>query len=457
MLSALLLVLTPVQSQAETLALVHATVIPMSSDKVLHDYTIRIENGRILALGPSHVLRPESSDRRIDCNGKFVMPGLVDMHVHLHDLRHNLSYLQYGVTSVFHLDGRPLGLEIQRSILGGEVVGPRTFVASTAIGGTPLSFRGHVETKTAAEAEAAVRRLAKAGYQAIKVYNNVDAEMHAAICSAAGELGLPVIGHIPRTVGAAKAFENGQIMVAHAEEFFFTTFKAPRDLRRERIEDYTPDEGTIAEVVALAKRHGVLVTPNLSFIANTARLIEDPGAVFSHPDASFLGDDVLSMWRQSAPQNRPDYEPWVKRERIKYPLMQRLTLALSRGGVPLLAGTDASVPGCYPGLSMHQELQELVLAGLSNRRALEAATVVPGRFLAQYRMGVGKVGTIEEGSVADLIILPENPLVRISALQGLEHVIVFGRHYLVSDIQRLQRGGMGVPTNGNLTGGPDKP
>jgi hypothetical protein len=263
------------------------------------------------------------------------------------------------------------------------------------------------------------------------VYNNLDPELLAIIVREAHAANLAVVGHLPRrpvrSEGLTRALHAGLDLIAHGEEVFFTHFGGAPDSLLRSGGYAVPGDSALADVAARIGSAGAAVTPNLSFVAMTARMLGDLEAVFADPEFARLDPGVQEMWREQNPTRRRDLEQFAARERVKYQVVRRLTHALAEAGVPLMLGTDASAPGMYPGASAHVELAELVAAGLTPYQALAAGTSAPGRFLAGHVRGAPRLGLVADGHAADLLLVDRNPLEDVAALQNPWRVIAGGR------------------------------
>jgi len=336
------------------------------------------------------------------------------MHTHVMRSEDLLPYTANGVTTILHMGGAPADFvdHIQESIAAGEVVGPQIFFAFMIDGSAALS-RFYVRTPE--QARAAVQ-LAKAnGYVFMKVYNNLTAEEFAALVDEGRKLGLAVIGHGVRAVGLPAALFQGQVMVAHAEEFYYTAFS-------HRI---PTDADTVKAVVDETFRSGAYVTPNLSTFATIVRQWGKPqviGEFMRDPRIRFLSPDERIDWSDSDyVRNQGNISPIL-------PFLVRFTKALADRGVPLLAGTDSPViPGMLPGYSIHEDLQSLVAAGLTPFQALAAATRVPGQFIVKFVPGAAPFGEIKPGTRADLLLVSGNPLQSLEAIRRPLGVMSAGR------------------------------
>lgn len=425
-------------SDGHPLAFVNVTVIPMAGDGVLKDQTVVIEEEKITRIGPTASIRIPPNALRIDGRGKYLLPGLVDFHVHLRDPGELLSYLAHGVTTVVHLSG-PMGnvpdiAALRRKIAAGEIQGSNVYTTGRILDGNPPINPGvSTAISTPEEARLAVEEQYRAGVDFIKVYNNLSSDLLRAVVEAADQRGLAVIGHIPRRDGRPQALQTALIagldVIAHGEEFFFTYFYGDADSLLARNLTPQPDRSKIPSVVRLVRESGTAVIPNLSFVAMTRRQLDDLDEVLSDPEARYLPPNVIAMWREQNPTRRKDLESFSLRERAKYAFLKELIPALQAGGVLLLLGTDSSAPGMFPGKSAHLELRELVEAGLTPYQALATGTRSAGQFIKGHVRGADSFGTVSVGERADLLLLEANPLSDINNMSQIAGVTVRG-HWL---------------------------
>lgn len=409
------LITSAIAQTPQVTAFVDVHVVPMDRERVLDHQTVLVSGTQVTGVGPVRSVKLPAGALRIEGFGKlYVAPGLADMHTHVMRPEDLALYVANGVTTILHMGGAPSDLVdgVQNDIDRGAVVGPQVFFAFM-VDGTPALARFYVRTPE--QARAAVQVAKANGYRFIKVYNNLTAEEFAAIVDEGQRQALPVIGHGVRAVGLPKALFAGQVMVAHAEEFFYTAF-----------DNRVPtDNSSMNEVVEQTARSGAYVTPNLSTFATIARQWGKPQEVekfLQDPRVRFMTPDQRLDWAEF------DY---VRREGDITPILKFLrvfTKALSDGGVPLLAGTDSPViPGMLPGYSIHEDLQALTSAGLTAYQALAAATRAPGEFMARYVPDTPRFGEVEPGMRADLVLLAANPLQSISALEHPMGVMCAGR------------------------------
>jgi imidazolonepropionase-like amidohydrolase len=427
--------------------IIDVTVIPMDSERHLLHQTVVIRDGLIAELGPSGAVEVPAGAERIDGTGLYLMPGLIDSHVHLRDPTELLSYLAHGVTTVVQLSGPSGNIpdvgELRERVGRGEILGPTIYMSGRILDGDPPIFPG-VSTivRTPDEAREAVKAQLSAGVDVIKVYNNLRADELQAVTSAAHQQGLSVWGHIPRIDGRATALQvalaAGLDVIAHGEEVFFTMlYRDVEDqLDRERVP--TVDQELMTQAVRRIQEDGVAVMPNLSFVAMTRAQLDDLQRLWADPEVQFLHTTILNMWKTQNPTSRPDLRRFDLRERGKQVVVRQLTLALNDAGVPLFLGTDASAPGMFPGKSAHIELTELAAAGLTPFQALATGTSNPGRFLTKHVRGNPPVGTVTVGSRADLLLLNADPLRDISHLARIAGVVVRGKWHARGQIDSMR-------------------
>jgi imidazolonepropionase-like amidohydrolase len=431
----------------QPLAFVHVNVIPMTQSGLIEDQTVVIERGKITRIGPSASIRLPRNALQIDGREKYLMPGLVDFHVHLRDESELLSYLAHGVTTIVHMAG-PTGnvsdvLTLRRRISADEVLGPNVYTTGRILDGHPPIFP-NVSTVVSkpAEAKRVVEEQYRAGVDFIKVYNNLTSEVLRALVEAAHERGLAVIGHIPRHDGRPQALQTavaaGQDMIAHGEEFFFTYFYGDTDSVLNRGLSPRPDLSRLRSVVRLVRESQVAVTPNLSFVAMTQRQLEHLDLVLSDNEARYLHPDVIAMWREQNPTRRQDLERFSLRERAKYAFLKELIPALHAEGVLLLLGTDSSAAGMFPGKSAQLELRELVQTGLTPNNALATGTKNAGQFIKEHGRGADSFGTVSVGQRADLLLLDANPLAKIDNISQIAGVTVRGRWLSKKELEKMR-------------------
>ena len=366
---------------SQPLALVGVRVISIARAGVDESQTVVVRDGRIAAIGPAGTTSVPGDARVIEGRGRYLMPGLVDMHVHIRPAELP-AYLRHGITTVRNMWGYPSLLATQRSIAEGALAGPTIVSGSPGVDAPPSPWPGPELITDPALAEALVVRLKGAGWPFIKVYTSLSPSVYDAIAAAARGHDIPFAGHVPHAVDIRHAIASGQRTVEHLTGYDRAVSATGRsgtwawtDARRDTYAD-------LARVTAAA---GTWNCPTLAIYSELSR---------QHPAA----DRAI-----------------IIRERRAF------VLELERAGAPLLAGSDAGIDVVAAGSSLHDELGELVQAGLSPARVLRMATLDAARFL-----GLTDQGRVEVGARADLVLLAGNPLGDIGETRGIEGVVVRG-------------------------------
>ncbi len=393
--------------------LTHVTVVEPDRRR-LDDQTIRIDGGRIVSIEPSKASEVGSG------TGRYVLPGLVDMHVHhppdtiLGDVElFGMLFLAHGVTAVRdtgNFDGAVM--ESRRSIRRGEAVGPRTFACGPILDGAPPFWPGSRVVETPAEAQRVVRELARDGVDCIKVYERLTVEVLDAVRDAAGQADLPVVGHVPAGIGFREArLDDVQHLTGILEE-------GQTELTDARLRSVI----TASAVLDIAHTPTLVTWERTSKLSDYPRLRADPAARV----LPRYFRDVL--WH---PQNDPRFrdrtaEDWAGLGEAPENA-RRVAGRLHEGGVQLLLGTDTMAPFLFPGSSLHEEMREFERIGLDPEEIWATATWRAGEAL-----GEPDLGRIVSGAPADLLIFREDPTRDLGALETLEAVVADGRFYPVA-------------------------
>ncbi|OUJ73643.1 amidohydrolase family protein [Hymenobacter crusticola] len=402
----------------------NVNIIPMTPEnKTIKNATVVIKNKKILSIN-SRISDKASSI--IDGRGKWLIPGLIDMHVHnLADVNFSanyptkgatlfaktqhfmLLYIANAVTTVFELSARVEHFGQRNEILKGQVIGPRVALAFLIDGG---NVSGNV-ANTPSDGRQTVRIAKAQGYEFIKLYSGLDTETFKAIVDEANKQGMKVVGHIPNAFRGRlrEAFIPHFDMVAHAEEYS----KQSKDLSDEDARGFA----------TLAKNNGTWLTPTLTtmvWIANQTRSLD---GVRNLPSLKYVHPLMQSKWLNSNHYNQETDPKRVARIDDMVNFHLRLVKAFKEAGVPIVAGTDAGVSGVVWGYSLHDELELLVKAGLTTEEALASATRLPATWL---KLG-DKIGTVEVGKYADLVLLDANPLENIHNTRKISGVFANGR------------------------------
>jgi len=399
-------------------AFVHVNVVPMDRQRVLRDQTVLVEDGTIVALGRDLPVPREATVIDGGMNA-WLSPGLADMHVHSETKNDLAVYLANGVTSVLHMGGARAGFidSTVPAVNRGALAGPHVYTSFLVDGST--DYNGFV-IRTPGEARAIVGLAKTNGYDFIKVYVGLAPDVFSALADEGRRLGLPLVGHGVTAVRLERQLEQGQVLVAHAEEFFYTFFTPPGMEES----DTPPDVSRIPEAVAVAKKYHASVTADLATYAAIAGQIGHPEVIaawLAQPRSSTLSPNDRLAWSTSS------YVKKTAQLEAKRAFLGKLVKAMADAGVELVAGTDApAVPGLLPGYALHDDLCALEGAGLSRYQALSAATRAPGDFIHRSKGGQ-PFGVVAPGYRADLVLSTANPLDDLATLRSPAGVMVHGQ------------------------------
>ncbi|HRK22076.1 MAG TPA: hypothetical protein PLX06_09710, partial [Fimbriimonadaceae bacterium] len=341
-------------------AFVDVSVLTMDRETVLPHQSVVVQGGKIALIGDAKKVPIPKGAQKIDGRGKFLMPGLVEMHAHLNSAPELALYLANGVTTIYNLNGSPGHLAWRKSIADGKLDGPRIVTCGPTV----------YDCETAEAGQKIARDYAKAGYDAIKIYNNVKKEAFFALTSTARELGLLTVGHIPRAVGLEGVVE-AKMAIAHAEEFLYTYMR----------ESGSPE--TVANAVKMTAKAGVAVTPTLIAFDHIIQQGKDLDKHLAQPKMQFLSPWSREAWSpgRNRYQNQFASEQSQANLTRMFRIQQNLVKELFKGGVKIVAGTDTMNPGIMPGFCIAEEVVQLHEAGLSRFEALRPAPAVPADVL----------------------------------------------------------------------------
>ncbi len=438
-----------VSASSAQVAITHVTVIDGSGRAQQPEQTIVIEKGRIAAMGPDALVKPPSHTQIIDGSGKFLIPGLWDMHVHLAGVSADPAWskqvllpllLANGITGVRDMGG---DLEIlvswRREIESGTLLGPRIIASGPWLAGGGKKTNEQFPVANAEEARTAVRELKHRGADFVKVISLPSRDAFFAVADEAKRENIPFAGHLPVEISALKASNAGIRSIEHLyySAFALSCSSKEEELRKSLVERGKRGEaGVWNEILLEAQatydpekanalwraltKNATYVTPTLASLDITAhpenRNAEDPLLAFvplklAKEWRDSLGNDEMKkraaslLWRVAA-------NDW------------KLTGEMRQAGVRLLAGSDSLDPFVFPGDSLHREFAELVRAGFTPAEALRAATLGAAEFLGRS----SELGTVEKDKIADLVLLDANPLEDIGNTRRISAVIHSGKY-----------------------------
>lgn len=435
-----------------TLAITNVNVIPMTSDTVIRNATLLVRDGRVLAVGSD--VRIPAEARRVDGAGKFLIPGLADMHTHLYSDDDAVSdtagpaelgvILANGVTAARIMIGTPEHLTYRRDVARGRVTGPQLFVASPHLVGRPQP--NGITITNEQEARDAVRRVSEAGYDMVKITLFITRPLYDAIVDEAGRRRIRVVGHIDPAVGVARTLETGQ-QIEHLDSYFEAALTDSAPMKISVTQSYVfnsnnwksldyIDDRKLDQLAGATARARAWSSPTLH-IFNTAFAIgETDEAIKGRPDWNMLPPGVRDGYMRARERYWADsrkVEMTEARRRRYVDVRNRLVKAIADSGGKILAGSDTPEWLHAYGWGLHRELQALVQAGLTPYQALEAATRNPAEFLNQ----TAEWGTLEVGKRADFVLVSGNPLENIANTQRIEAVGFGGKLLPRSELDRM--------------------
>lgn len=416
--------------------------------------TVLIEGSKISAVGPDAAIEIPKDARVIDASGKFLIPGLADMHVHLTGAGEPSGSREFilpllvanGVTTVRDMGGEVALLKkLKKEIDSGERLGPQIFFTGPYLDGDPPGYQPSIVVKTPPEARRAVDQLVGQGVDFIKTQSRLDREAYFAIAEESKHLHVRFVGHVPDRVSALEASNAGQASIEHLTGVLLACSSKEAELRQEQ---FTPDPRNATPQQSLersrmwqrklldsysAEKADTLFR---AFVGNgtwqvpTFPIIVHFGFMTPSTDLSsdahmmYVPQNERKIWREGIQErlehrSEPDFA--LREEIVRRSL--ELVGRMQSAGVRIMAGTDLAAPNVFPGSSLHEDLGFLVQAGLTPMQALQAATESPAEFLGELQMQ----GTIAPGQRADLVLLDANPLDDIHNTQKIRAVFLKGK------------------------------
>ncbi|CAA9502421.1 MAG: hypothetical protein AVDCRST_MAG44-854 [uncultured Sphingomonas sp.] len=454
------------------LAIDNVTVIEPGSGRVLPEHSVYISGERIVAVLPARRGAAYAAAHVVDGTGKFLIPGLIDMHVHLFlpepaPLGMN-ALLANGVTGIREMSsdcwaaaGAKKGCvaeyrALQTKVRSGEVPGPDLLaLTSTMVMGPtrlklPPTAPAFITPVTAEQGRELVRHLAERGTELIKTHDSIPAPAFAAMMGEANKLGTALGGHVPFAAGALGAAKLGYRSIEHARDLLYDCSRYGPDFRREEaaFAAGTPnsvrpqslerlqrtvaqfDQILCAEMLRQLASTGVYYTP--THVTREMEARAGDAAYRADPARRYVARDRNKRWEADLQETAalPSAERGALRAFFEHGL--RITGLAHGAGIPIMAGTDANDTMIVPGFSLHLELELLGRAGLSNLEVLRAATVVPARYLRR-----SDLGGIAAGKRADLVLLRADPLADVRNTRAIEAVLARGRLRTRQDLDAL--------------------
>ena len=447
-----LLGLLALQVERPPIAIVDVTVVPMDRERLLEHQTVVVQAGRITDIGAAQSVRLPRTALQIDGRGKFLMPGLADMHVHfvrealpensqtvggrsgipasasrdhaLENRAYALMFLANGVTSVRNMWGSETIDALTRDIESGKLAGPHVYSTGPITDGNPPSWQSTRIVENREQAEAAVRSDKLKGSVAIKVYGRLTRDAYAEIVAAARRQGLPVVGHVPNSVGLEGVIAARQDSIEHWDAFVASLASGGSGGGSQSLAEIVqqPDLSKLPALAQAVKVAGSWVCPTLVVSDNprTDRVAQER--------ASFVPPDVFVRYERMYPNRGVDPRSTSQGRALSLAILA----ALHDAGVRLLLGTDTMKVGTLPGYSLHDELTYFVTAGMTPYEAIRAGTAHAATFLGQEN----EFGRVAKGLRADLLLVDANPLLDVRNVSKIAGVMAGGRWFTSDELER---------------------
>jgi imidazolonepropionase-like amidohydrolase len=429
---------TPVQAQVPAPGVVAfrgVHVLPMDRETVLRNRTVLVRDGVIEAVGPAREVEVPDGATVVDGRGRWLMPGLAEMHGHLQPLDHAqlaptlALFMVHGVTTVRSLLGDPGHLMLRQQIELGERPGPRLVLAGPSVNGNSVADPD--------AARAFVRSMHDAGFDLVKIHPGLDVPRFDATLAEARATGMPVVGHVPEAVGLMHALDRRMAGIEHMDDYVRAL--VPDDHRARTatpgffglLQAQVADPARIPVLVAATRAAGTAISPTETLMRWVLGP-DDVDALLARPEMAYMPAATRAQWRQQRASiqggmgfSRAGADRFLE-------LRRQLLKALHDGGVLIVLGSDAPQWFNVPGASAQRELALMVEAGLSPYEALRTGTVNVARHLRVE----AERGTVAPGMQADLLLLGGNPLRDIDNVARVEGVMVAGRWYDGAELER---------------------
>ncbi|WP_074407740.1 amidohydrolase family protein [Aquimarina megaterium] len=418
------------QKQVSTTAILitDATIVDVSNGTTIEKQQIVIDSGKIKKI-TSDVENPEGYTTKINAQGKYIIPGLAEMHAHIPQPSTSKErieevlflYLSNGITTIRGMLGDPYHLKLRQRAETGDILSPRIFTSSPSLNGNSL--------KTKKEAIAKVTAYQKEGYDFLKIHPGITIEVFDQLVKTANEVGIPFSGHVPVDVGIRHAIQSKYASIDHIDGFLEGLVPESENVNPGDNGffgyNFTPlaDESKIDELVQLAKDNNTWIVPTQSLFERWfAPVTADE--LLKDPEMKYMPTSTLQNWKQRKGQytkENPNFnkEQWQQFNTIRRTLLKKL----HDSGHQILLGSDAPQLFNVPGFSIHHEIDGMIAAGLTPLDVLQSGTMNPALFFGKE----DTFGQIKEGLDADIVILDANPLENSKALKQVSGVLIRGQ------------------------------
>lgn len=439
--------LLPHRATAQATAFVDVTVIPMDRDRVLEHQTVLVRDGRIASMGPAQGASIPADAVRIDGRGRFLMPGLAEMHAHVppqgasEQLLKDIMFLYTanGVTTIRGMLGASYQLALARRLNSGEMVGPTFFVAAPSINGNTAP-----DPATAARL---VREHKAAGYHLLKIHPGPSRATYDSTVAVARQVGITLGGHIPALVGIDHALAARQATIDHLDGYIEGSVSDAMKARLASPSDTVypqqmwraVEPAKLRDYARRTREAGVYNVPTMFLWENFTRPDTAEAIAATLPELKYAPRQWVNGWmNQKRQRTNLDRQLQVTPADAEHHLALRRQMLkhLADAGAPILMGTDSPQMFNVPGFALHRELQVMARAGLTPFQILQSGTTTVARYAREVLQLDGNFGTVAPGMRADLVLLDANPLLDVANLQRRAGVMVRGRWVSGDEIAR---------------------
>jgi imidazolonepropionase-like amidohydrolase len=435
----LILTVRAAQTPAQTVAFEDVNVIPMDREQVLQNQTVVVQEGRITAVGPSKKVKMPSDAVRVNGKGKFLMPGLAEMHGHLpppntpRTVVENVLFLYVanGVTTVRGMLGDSRHLELRQEISDRKLLGPKLYVAGPAFSGQ--------SAPTAEVARKMVRDQKSAGFDHLKIQEGLKREVYDAIVEEARAAGISFAGHVPNEVGVHHALEVRQKSIDHLDNYIdgvesdnSPVRNAEPPIRARQLPAHL-DERKIQPLAEKTRESGVWTVPTMALweVFNSSESAE---SLLRRPELKYMPRQTVDQWSAAKQKMLANVDPKIGTMDLEF--RKKMLGALHKAGAKIALGTDSPQVFSVPGFSIHREMPIMVACGMKPYDVLVSGT----RNVAEYFGTLKESGTVAVGKHADLILLEADPLANVANIVRRAGVMIAGKWLPESEIQaRLEK------------------
>lgn len=405
-------------------AFVNVNVVPMDSESILENYTVVVRGTRIVEMGPAASITLPDGTTTIDGQGKYLMPGLAEMHGHIPPVDGTPAsetyasntlflYVAGGVTTVRGMLGGQGHLDLRRKANSGEIVSPTLYLAGPSMHGSNVDSPEHARER--------VRAIKEEGWDLIKVHEALTPEEYNALAETAHEVGIRFGGHVTNEVSIVHAFAMGQETFDHMDGYLAHAHGDGESILPDRL----------AELVELTEASGAWVVPTISLLGSVWS-VTPLETMQAYPEMAYVSKEQFDGWTSA-------YEATRSSENYNYDQLagyirdlKQILIALNRGGGRILLGSDAPQRFSVPGFSLQHEMAAMADGGMTPYEIYRTGTYNPG----QYFQRSDTFGTVAVGRRADLVLLDADPLASIENFKLRSGVMVRGQWLSKTDIQR---------------------